>query len=151
MPVDLDEILPASKQKWLVLPSIAGETPALTRLKGDKDANSSRSSLDSTGSNPKEGSGKRNRDSASRRRGPAPPPDLDLAQLQQLVATPDATLEAFTEEELKAHVQELEALTKRAVEVLEYWVVRRDGMRGEKEAYEGVIENLVKHARRVRK
>lgn len=42
-------------------------------------------------------------------------------------------------------------MTKRASLVLEYWLRRRDGLISEKEAFEGVIENLVSHARRVRK
>jgi len=45
----------------------------------------------------------------------------------------------------------LKEMTVRAGEVLEYWLKRRDGQIGEKEAFEGVIENLVKHARQVRK
>jgi Domain of unknown function (DUF5102) len=36
-------------------------------------------------------------------------------------------------------------------ESLEYWLKRRDGAVKEKEAFEGVIENLVRHARQVRK
>jgi hypothetical protein len=57
----------------------------------------------------------------------------------------------LTDEELKSHVNELEKVTLRASAVLEYWLKRRDGLVGEKEAFEGVIENLVSHVRRVRK
>lgn len=49
------------------------------------------------------------------------------------------------------HVSELEQVTLRASGVLEYWLKRRDGLVSEKEAFEGVIENLVSHVRRVRK
>lgn len=48
-------------------------------------------------------------------------------------------------------MSELQDVTQRAGNVLEYWVRRLDGLVGEKEAFEGVIENLVSHARRVRK
>ena len=57
----------------------------------------------------------------------------------------------MTDDELQAHVRKLEELTAKVSEVLEYWLKRRDSAVGDKEAFEGVIENLVKHARRVRK
>lgn len=57
----------------------------------------------------------------------------------------------MTDVELKQHAKELERVTLCASEVLEYWLKRRDGLVGEKEAFEGVIENLVSHVRRVRK
>lgn len=57
----------------------------------------------------------------------------------------------MSDDELREHVQKLESLTAKASEVLEYWLKRRDSALGDKEAFEGVIENLVKHARRVRK
>ncbi len=68
-----------------------------------------------------------------------------------LCATTEAALSNMTEEELQVHIKKLEELTARASEVLEYWLKRRDSALGDKEAFEGVIENLVKHARRVRK
>ena len=49
--------------------------------------------------------------------------------------------------ELKAHVQRLEELTGEASRVLEYWLMRKDKAVEEKEAFEGVIENLVRFAR----
>lgn len=91
------------------------------------------------------------RQRGSRRREPSPPPELDLSAVRRLCLTTDAALNGLTDEELKAHVQELERVTKRASLVLEYWLRRRDGLISEKEAFEGVIENLVSHARRVRK
>lgn len=57
----------------------------------------------------------------------------------------------MTYSELQAHVRKLEEANAKASEVLEYWLKRRDSALGEKEAFEGVIENLVKHARRIRK
>lgn len=80
-----------------------------------------------------------------------PAPELDLSAVRRLCDTTDAALGGLTDGELKGHVQELESVTLRASEVLEYWLKRRDGLVGEKEAFEGVIENLVSHVRRVRK
>lgn len=68
-----------------------------------------------------------------------------------MCATTDAALSGLTDEELKSHLKELERVTLRASAVLEYWLKRRDGLVSEKEAFEGVIENLVSHVRRVRK
>ena len=68
-----------------------------------------------------------------------------------LCSTTDAALANMTDRELQAHVNKLEEMTAKASEVLEYWLKRRDSALGDKEAFEGVIENLVKHARRVRK
>jgi len=68
-----------------------------------------------------------------------------------LCTVTDAALANFTDEELRAHVKRLEELTPKASEVLEYWLRRKDEALGDKEAFEGVIENLVKHARKVRK
>ena len=57
----------------------------------------------------------------------------------------------MTNSELQAHIRKLEELTTKASEVLEYWLKRRDSALEDKETFEGVIENLVKHARRVRR
>jgi hypothetical protein len=38
-----------------------------------------------------------------------------------------------------------------AKELLDYWTKRTDEKLGDREAFEGVIENLVQHARKVRK
>ncbi|KAJ5805597.1 uncharacterized protein N7503_003199 [Penicillium pulvis] len=152
VPVDLDEILPASKQKKLILPSI------------DLDSGSTTPAARSRSQARKEGEGEGTTESDSNqngagqapsrtkaRRGAAPPPQLDLSAVRRLCATTDAALNGLTDTELKGHAQELEAVTLRASEVLEYWLKRRDGLIGEKEAFEGVIENLVSHVRRVRK
>jgi len=48
-------------------------------------------------------------------------------------------------------VAKLESMQGTANEVLEYWTKRTDEKLGDREAFEGVIENLVKHARKVRK
>lgn len=45
--------------------------------------------------------------------------------------------------DLKEHVERLKALNGRASEVLEFWLLRKDEAVKEKEALEGVIENLV--------
>ena len=152
IPVDLDEILPASKQKKLVLPSLhkdvgpgpfssppAAETVSSEAL-GDKGKESSASSEFRQPFSEERG-----------RKGPLPPPDLDVNTARLVCTTTDAALSNLTIEDLQAHVQKVEGLSQRASEVLEYWLKRKDSARGDKEAFEGVIENLVKHARRVRK
>lgn len=149
VPVDLDEILPASKQKKLILPSVHlrnrsqsppnGRRPeSRIRLKQD---NASSASVDQPSSNK----------ASRRRKGPPSAPELDLQTTKMLCATTQAALSHMTDDELKAHVQKLEELTAKASEVLEYLLKRRDSALEDKEAFEGVIENLVKHARRVRK
>jgi hypothetical protein len=153
VPVDLDEILPPSKQKKLVLPDIKLESPSrpsesdktigsVARLKSQA-ANGSNASVDSAQSASKT--------PRRRPRGPAPPPELDLGAVKRLCATTSEKLNGLTDDELQAHVKSLEFMAERTSEVLEYWLKRRDGARKEKEAFEGVIENLVRHARRVRK
>lgn len=149
VPVDLDEILPESKQKKLILPSIhlrhrsqsppdGRRTESRVRLKQD---NASSASVDQPSLNR----------SSRRRKGPPSPPELNLQTTRMLCATTHAALSNMTDDELQAHVRTLEELTGKASEVLEYWLKRRDSAVGDKEAFEGVIENLVKHARRVRK
>ncbi|KAK2023572.1 hypothetical protein LX32DRAFT_600453, partial [Colletotrichum zoysiae] len=149
VPVDLDEILPASKQKKLVLPSLQVTTAGSPRTSSDSrsvsrvrqsDANASTTSVDSKG-----------KPSASRRKGPPPVPDLDLVSAKQLCTTTEEALNGMTDEELKAHVERLKAMEGTAREVLEYWTKKTDEKIGDREAFEGVIENLVKHARKVRK
>ncbi|KAJ5174887.1 uncharacterized protein N7482_000764 [Penicillium canariense] len=145
VPVDLDEILPASKQKKLILPSIdldnsGPNTLSHNQLRKEGDA---QSETTTTGQAPTR--------SKPTRRGAAPPPQLDLSSVRRLCATTDAALSGLTDTELTQHVSELEQVTLRASAVLEYWLKRRDGLVGEKEAFEGVIENLVSHVRRVRK
>ena len=153
VPVDLDEILPPSKQKKLVLPDISLDPPSrpsesdknlgsLARLKS-KATNDSNASIESSQS--------ANKPSRRRTRGPAPPPELDLGAVKRLCATTSEKINGFTDEELGAHVKQLETMAGKTSEVLEYWLKRRDGAIKEKEAFEGVIENLVRHARRVRK
>ena len=149
VPVDLDEILPASKQKKLILPSIhlrhdspspadGRRTNSRVRLKQD---NASSTSIDQPTST------KTHR----KRKGPLPPPEIDLQATRILCSTTEAALSNMTDDELRAHIKKLGELTAKASEVLEYWFKRRDSALGDKEAFEGVIENLVKHARRVRK
>lgn len=121
VPVDLDEILPASKQKKLVLPNI--HLPE--QKKEDEKAKQNGGST--TGG----------------RKGPAPPPEFNANEAVMLAKTTDTAIEAYSDDELKAHVQRLEDLIKDASTVLEYWVKRKESAVGDKEAFEGVIENLV--------
>ncbi|RYP74810.1 hypothetical protein DL770_007537 [Monosporascus sp. CRB-9-2] len=154
VPVDLDEILPASKQKKLVLPSLhrvnsngslrtSSESRSISRLR-KTDGNDSSVSVDSQGKE-KPGSASR------RKRGEPEAPELDLVSARQLCTTTDEALGGMTVAELKDHVRKLEELEGLAKEVLEFWKKRTDAKIGDKEAFEGVIENLVKHARKTRK
>ncbi|KAL8853558.1 MAG: hypothetical protein Q9221_001544 [Calogaya cf. arnoldii] len=159
VPIDLDEILPKSKQKKLVLPSTIRTDSEHRRsdsrrrrgdgMKGLKDANASTTSLSSQNKDTKD------RDRRKRRGGndqlPPHPPPLDSSAIRHLCCTTTAALQNMTESELKAHIQKLEEMTSKAGEVLEYWVKRRDAATGEKEMFECVIGDLVKHARRVRR
>jgi hypothetical protein len=121
VPVDLDEILPASKQKKLVLPNIHLPEQKKEDAKAKQDGGSS------TGG----------------RRGPAPPPEFNANEAVMLARTTDTATEAYSDDELKVHVKRLEELIKDASTVLEYWVKRKESAVGDKEAFEGVIENLV--------
>ncbi|KAF9879267.1 hypothetical protein CkaCkLH20_03500 [Colletotrichum karsti] len=148
VPVDLDEILPASKQKKLVLPSLQVNSSGSPRTSSDsrslsrvrQEANASTTSVDSKG-----------KPAAPKKKGPPPVPDLDLVSAKQLCTTTEEALNGMTDEELKAHVAKLKAMEGTAKEVLEYWTKKTDEKIGDREAFEGVIENLVKHARKVRK
>ncbi|KAI9842126.1 MAG: hypothetical protein M1838_003257 [Thelocarpon superellum] len=164
VPVDLDEILPASKQKKLILPSThlssaslqtgdhaahhglaSPASPVSTARLKKGTANSSTSSLHSP-------SQRGSSSSHNKRKGPAPAPAFDaIAACFLCTSTTEAMLANFSEEELDAHLKLLEDLSARASDVLQYWLQRKDGALGDKEAFEGVIENLVKHARKVRK
>lgn len=57
----------------------------------------------------------------------------------------------MSDEELKVHLARLEEMTQCGTQVLQYWLRRKEAAVEDKEAFEGVIENLVRHARRVRK
>lgn len=152
VPVDLDEILPASKQKKLVLPSIdldgSGATTSDGRARSQtrKEGQGSQPDTENTAT-----TGQAPSRQKITRRGAPPPPEIELSTVHRLCATTDAALSGLTDDELKSHLKELEKLTLRASAVLEYWLKRRDGLVSEKEAFEGVIENLVSHVRRVRK
>ncbi|KAG6320231.1 hypothetical protein E4U22_003580 [Claviceps purpurea] len=151
VPVDLDEILPASKQKKLILPSLhlrasspgaEGSSRSTSRVRRDS-RNASSTSLDAQGKPTSSG--------LKKRKGPPPAPELDLVAARYLCTTTDEALSGMTNEELQKHVEQLEAMQGTAQAVLEYWQKRADERIGDREAFEGVIENLVKHARKFRK
>lgn len=178
VPVDLDEILPASKQKKLVLPSLrrvsstgslhSNDSRPMSRSVSRRPAaGASRNSFDSVSGKPSGGPGGSGRGRASaggeagaasdaaggghgRRKGPAQPA-FDLVAAKQLCTTTDAALDGMTDQELKLHVEKLKVMQAEANELLEFWTKRTDEKIGDREAFEGVIENLVKHARKVRK
>jgi len=154
VPVDLDEILPASKQKKLVLPSLhritsnsslrtSTDSRSVSRLR-KSDGNGSSISIDSQGKE-KPRSGSKSRKVSVR------VPDFDLVAARQFCATTDEALRGMTDIELQQHVRKLKEMEVIANEVHEYWKKRTDAKIGDREAFEGVIENLVKHARKTRK
>ena len=160
VPLDLDEILPASKQKKLILPSFEypGKSPRpstdgrpnAAQLKM-KQRNDSNSSLASTESAQREKRERRERRAVVASRGPAPPPEWDMSAATVLGNTTNEALEGMSDVEVKAHMERLHDVQRQGREVLRYWEERREEAKREKEAFEGVIENLVKHARNVRK
>ncbi len=145
VPVDLDEILPASKQKKLVLPSINISGDSSPRPSGEARGNGKGTKR---GEQPGDSSSSR---TDRGRRGVPSPPQLEINSTRILGSTTDAALGNFTDEELQAHVQRLTEMQALASSALEYWLQRRDNALGDKEAFEGVIENLVKHAKKSRK
>ncbi|KAF4542381.1 uncharacterized protein LTHEOB_7573 [Lasiodiplodia theobromae] len=151
VPVDLDEILPASKQKKLVLPSVNIPGERSPRVSSDERANGTVSRLKKEGNDSSTSVNSSSSKTERKRRGPPPPPEFDITAVTMLCSTTDAALQNFTAEELEAHVKRLQELQRRANEVLDYWVKRKESAVGDKEAFEGVIENLVKHAKKVRK
>ncbi|EMC98984.1 hypothetical protein BAUCODRAFT_66032 [Baudoinia panamericana UAMH 10762] len=141
VPVDLDEILPPSKQKRLVLPNInlSSETrPSATSIERlrETSGNASATSLDS-----KTGAPKKKRTAVAK--GPPPPPDFDTNAASLLCSTTEQALTVYSDKELREHVFTLGVLNRKASGVLEYWLQRKDESVKEKEALEGVIENLV--------
>ncbi|OAQ70555.2 hypothetical protein VFPPC_03006 [Pochonia chlamydosporia 170] len=147
VPVDLDEILPASKQKKLVLPSLNIRTTSPRRSSDSRSASRLQQGEGNASSTSVDTQGKPT--GSKRRKGPPPQPELDLVAARYLCTTTDEALDGMTNEELKAHVSKLEAMQGTAKEVLEYWQKRTDEKIGDREAFEGVIENLVKHARKL--
>ena len=149
VPVDLDEILPPSKQKRLILPSISGlessadyaprPSAAIERLR-ENGENSSTTSLDSKTGQPRPS---RSKHRTAVAKGPPPPPDFDTNAARLLAATTEERLSVYNDDELKERVFTLEVLNQDASKVLEYWLQRKDEGLKEKEALEGVIENLV--------
>lgn len=147
VPVDLDEILPASKQKKLILPSIS--------IPGDKSPRPSSDGRNPLGRVKKENASTTSVDSSNskterKRKGPPAPPDFDVSSTSMLCATTDAALQNLTAEELAAHVEKLKALQERAKELFEYWQKRLESALGDKDAFEQVIESLVAHAKKLR-
>ncbi|KAL5614384.1 hypothetical protein BROUX41_004490 [Berkeleyomyces rouxiae] len=150
VPVDLDEILPASKQKKLVLPSL--QVPSSKSPRTSTDSRSKKTSDNGTQVNSSSKSGGVSRNNSTRRRkGDKGPPELDLVSAKQLCMTTEEALGGMTHTELKAHLKRLKALQATAEQAIEYWQKTTDEKISERDALEGVIENLVKHARKVRK
>ncbi|KAL1844265.1 hypothetical protein VTJ49DRAFT_2322 [Mycothermus thermophilus] len=88
---------------------------------------------------------------SSRRQDPSPERLFDIVSARRECTRTEEALRGMTDEELRQHVARLEAMQSEARRVLEYWQRKADEQIAEREAFEGVIENLVKHARKVRK
>lgn len=143
VPVDLDEIFPASKQKKLVLPSVDVERRGSSK---DGERNSQEDPL--SGVKPGRGTASK---SERKRRGQTSPPEFNSSVARLFCSRTTEALGNLTDEELRDHATELENLKMQAGKALEYWLLQRDSAAGDKEAYEEVIENLVKHAKKIRK
>ncbi|KAH6650671.1 hypothetical protein F5144DRAFT_524045 [Chaetomium tenue] len=178
VPVDLDEILPASsKQKKLVLPSLhRTSSSGSLKSRASSDSRAAKAAV-ARGVVPGGGAGGDGRKdsgvssqagggeggAASSRRlkkadggggggGRASPErGFDLVSARQVCMLTDAALGGMTDGELRAHIGRLEAMQGTAHGVLTYWQKRTDEKIGDREAFEGVIENLVKHAKKMRK
>jgi hypothetical protein len=161
----LDEILPASKQKKLILPSINlrpssdGRSPRVsTDSRGPnsgqvgklKTAHDSSASLDSSASGAARRSKRKTGASGTGGKESPIQPDFDASEAMRLGQTTEIRLEGMSDEELQHHVRHLVQTVERAKEVLGFWESRREEAGREKEAFEGVIENLVSFARKRR-
>ena len=145
VPVDLDEILPASKQKKLILPSMTFDGKLHATSAADPGTQTTDADIPST-----TGEVAASR-TDKRQRGPARPPDIDINSLRRLCSMTDTALTNMTRIELQAHIARLHDLTQQANETLQAWLVQKDSVLAEKQAFEEVIENLVKHAQKIRK
>lgn len=161
VPVDLDEILPASKQKKLILPSTRPVNKPLSSHITSSPPSSCRSSIDSNSGTPKRNRSKsRSRTASSRTpsshrtskvdKNPIIP-DIDEPSARILCTTSDLVLNGMSDKELKEHIRILQGLTSTASELLTWWLKKRDGAMGDKETFETVIESLVGYARKTRK
>ncbi|KAF8474255.1 hypothetical protein BDZ91DRAFT_713936 [Kalaharituber pfeilii] len=158
VPVDLDEILPASKQKKLILPS---SRPVPAHITSDSSPSSRRNSTDSASGSSRRPARSRSRPGTAAERTSSshraskgdkfpPMPDFDEASARILCSTSDLVLSNFDEKELRAHIRTLQKLTNTASELLTYWLKKRDGAMSDKETFETVIESLVGYARKTR-
>lgn len=150
--MDLDEILPASKQKKLVLPSVhiddrraslratdVSELAASGLVERMKEENAVIAATGEAG-----------RPSLSAR--PVKPgSELDLNAARLLCSTTDVAMHGFADNELEQHIARLERFAQSAEQMLQHWTKQRDSALGDKKAFEEVIENLVKHAQKIRK
>jgi hypothetical protein len=157
----LDEILPASKQKKLVLPSgllnprSSGLDSARPSTEGErkeggqigklKAAHDSDASLGSAAS----GQPKKSRRRAVKEERRAP--EFDVAAARRLAQTTQERIDGMSDEELAEHIKEVKRLNELGREYVGYWQLKVEEAGREKEAFEGVIENLVSFARKVRK
>lgn len=174
--VDLDEILPKAPQKKLNLPStsFAKDTARITAERDDgqggasMDRDSGRipdprllvapSGIDRTSdgvitNSPSASPAEPTPASTSstirykRRRGPPPPPKFEASLFRALCETTTTDLKDLSDTGLQEHAEQVYQARELAGEVLQYWNMRKAEASAEKEALEGVVENLVRHAR----
>ncbi|RPA78147.1 hypothetical protein BJ508DRAFT_378462 [Ascobolus immersus RN42] len=142
IPIDLDEILPATTQKKLILSSIntanGGHGGAKTSLPRHMKGGSS---TDLPGSAPA---------SQTTHRKTSTPPPVDMQLARSLAGTSDVRLQGMSTKELRQMVDDMQTLMREVQGLREYWEREREKKVGEKEAFEGVIEGIVGWARKVR-
>ena len=122
-----------TKQKKLILPSVH-----LPRHRDSMNSRPSSRNSRRSGSLPRKKGDDKNQ---------VDPESLNIPNARILCSTSPLALRNFTEEELREHVKKLEETTALAGEVLTYWLERRNSAVGDKEAFEMVVHNLVKHAK----
>lgn len=82
---------------------------------------------------------------------PAPAPPFDASHARIICSTTEVAISSLTDSELGEHVEALKRTERLAREALEYWSKMRESALGDKEAFEGVIENLVGFVKKSRR
>jgi hypothetical protein len=128
-------------------PSTSEDKSTLGKLKSGHDSSTSLGSSASASKTKSSSRSKKtsSRDSADR------PPDFDVAAARRLAQTTQERIDGLDDAELERHVKELVSMGEKGREYLGYWERRVVEAGREKEAFEGVIENLVSFARKSRK
>lgn len=135
VPVDLDEVLPPSNQKRLVLPNInLARSPRASGTVERLKAGSTNDSTASLGSSGRKAGGGRKKEAE---------PEFDLNALTLLASTTEARLGGMEDGELVAHVDLIKGFLNEGQVAVKFWEGKVEEGRREKEALEGVIERVV--------